>query len=93
MVLLIESKPIIEPKYNLTYKLQAMRQTLLCSVFVILLLFVNTLHAKIPAAEKDALIDLYNTTKGAEWTITWNLNEPATKWHGVTIKNDHVKHS
>lgn len=36
---------------------------------------------------KDSLIlvDLYNATNGANWTNTWDLNQPMTTWYGVTL--------
>ncbi|MEM1325982.1 MAG: T9SS type A sorting domain-containing protein [Bacteroidota bacterium] len=30
-----------------------------------------------------ALVDLYNTTNGANWTTKWNLNDPLHTWKGV----------
>ncbi|MEW6337096.1 MAG: leucine-rich repeat domain-containing protein [Acidobacteriota bacterium] len=45
------------------------------------------LEAAIPAAERQALIDLYNSTNGADWTTSTNwLGAAGTEctWHGVT---------
>ena len=38
------------------------------------------------AAEKTALIALYNATNGASWTnkTSWNSEQPVSAWHGVT---------
>ncbi len=32
-----------------------------------------------------ALVDLYNSTGGPNWTNTWNLEEPVSTWYGVTV--------
>lgn len=32
-----------------------------------------------------ALVVLYNSTNGANWTTTWNLNQPMSTWHGITL--------
>ncbi len=29
-----------------------------------------------------ALVALYNATDGANWTNTWNLNDPMSTWYG-----------
>lgn len=47
----------------------------------------------IPASEKQALIDIYNSLDGANWTPSWNrwdLTADPTTWKGVTIKDGHV---
>jgi len=44
-------------------------------------------HAAIPAQERSALIDLYNSTNGANWTDKTNwLGAPGTEctWYGIT---------
>ncbi|WP_234387103.1 leucine-rich repeat domain-containing protein [Aquimarina sp. Aq78] len=54
----------------------------------------------VSAAERQALIDLYNSTNGANWTNTtannkpWLINDPTSKvcdWYGVTVANDEVR--
>ena len=37
-----------------------------------------------------ALVAFYNATNGAEWddNIKWDLNQPMSGWHGVTVNND-----
>jgi len=35
--------------------------------------------------DKEALIALYNTASGDNWTITWDLNGSIDTWHGVTL--------
>jgi Leucine-rich repeat (LRR) protein len=34
-----------------------------------------------------ALIALYNSTNGSNWTNTWNLNQSMDTWYGVTLTN------
>lgn len=40
------------------------------------------------STDRDALISLYNSTNGANWTNTWNLNEPIDNWHGVILNSN-----
>ncbi len=53
----------------------------------------TTGEASIPADEKQALVDIYNSLDGANWSPSWDrwdlTADPAT-WKGVTIKNGHV---
>ncbi len=38
-----------------------------------------------------ALVALYNSTNGPDWTNTWNLDEPINTWYGVILnENDRV---
>ncbi|MDZ7876198.1 MAG: hypothetical protein U5L45_00930, partial [Saprospiraceae bacterium] len=37
-----------------------------------------------------ALVDLYNSTNGANWTNKWNLAQPMTSWYGITLTNGRV---
>ena len=41
-------------------------------------------------ADSLALIDLYNSTDGSNWTNKWDLNDNVSKWYGVTITNGRV---
>ena len=40
--------------------------------------------------DKDALIALYNSTGGADWTTTWDLSTPMDDWYGVTLTDGRV---
>lgn len=40
--------------------------------------------------EKQALTDLYVSTQGENWVQTWDLTQPISEWHGVTVKDDKV---
>ncbi len=52
--------------------------------------------AQVPAYEKAALVALYNSTNGANWTdnTNWNSTQPVSTWFGITVENiagvDHV---
>jgi len=35
-----------------------------------------------------ALVALYNSSSGANWTNTWNLNQSMDNWYGVTLNGD-----
>ena len=53
----------------------------------------TTGESSIPADEKQALVDIYNSLDGANWTPSWNrwdLTADPTTWKGVTIKDGHV---
>ncbi len=39
-------------------------------------------------ADSLALIALYNSTNGANWTNTWELSQPVSTWFGVTLSAD-----
>lgn len=43
----------------------------------------------VPQAERNALIDLYNSTAGANWNrkTNWNTNSLVSSWEGVTTQN------
>ncbi|GAA4272082.1 leucine-rich repeat domain-containing protein [Aquimarina gracilis] len=41
--------------------------------------------------ERQALVDLYNTTNGANWTNTWDLTKPVCEWYGVAVEEGKVK--
>ena len=47
-------------------------------------------HAEVPQKEKKALVELYNSTKGSQWLISWDLKAPVSSWKGITVENDHV---
>jgi len=41
-------------------------------------------------AEKQALIDLYNSADGSNWTNKWDLTTPVCDWYGVVVQNGKV---
>lgn len=50
-------------------------------------------NSLIPATEKQALVDLYNSTNGDNWLedFRWDLNVSPSQWWGVLIEDGHVK--
>lgn len=60
------------------------------SILLLIVLSTYSTNAQISKSEKSALVDLYNSTNGDAWTISWNLNSSSENWHGVLIKDDHV---
>ena len=40
------------------------------------------------ARDSLALLDLYISTDGPNWTNTWDLNQPMNTWYGVTLNSD-----
>jgi len=43
-----------------------------------------------PCRQSDSLtlVTVYHATGGANWTETWNLNQPMDTWHGVTLSHE-----
>ena len=52
--------------------------------------FGSIAEAQVSTLEKNALIDLYKSTKGDSWNTTWNLTSQVNTWHGVTVENNKV---
>ena len=48
------------------------------------------MKAEVSVSEKNALIKLYNTTNGANWTSKWDLKTPVSSWYGIQLKDDKV---
>ena len=42
------------------------------------------------AQDSLALVTLYDSTGGPDWTNSWDLSKPISTWHGVTITNNRV---
>jgi hypothetical protein len=62
---------------------------------------ITTSSIVIPASEREALIALYNSTRGFQWLNDTNwkkpdgsFNDPGTEhtWYGITVKDNHVKY-
>ncbi|MFL0354521.1 immunoglobulin domain-containing protein [Xanthomarina sp. GH4-25] len=64
------------------------------SVITDLVIERETVHIyrDILASDRDALVDLYNATNGANWTTNtnWNTAAPVYQWHGVTMSDNRV---
>lgn len=72
-------------------------------LIVFLLLSGMTVLAQVTPEEKQALIDIYNSTNGKQWKNNkgWDVTNPKsvvtswdaakkTGWYGVTVKDGHV---
>jgi len=46
--------------------------------------------AQVSLKEKGALLDLYNSTNGTQWTSSWDVNQPVNSWKGVTVLNNKI---
>lgn len=46
----------------------------------------------VPKVECEALLALYNSTNGAQWSnnTNWNTNHPVNTWHGVSVSSGAV---
>jgi len=57
------------------------------------LLISNWITAQwsISNAERDALIGLYNTTNGAQWSQSWDFTKDPRTWYGILVKSGHVQ--
>lgn len=56
------------------------------------LLAVPLVHASLPTAQHNALVDLYNSTSGAAWTnrTNWTVAADECTWYGVTCDAAHT---
>jgi hypothetical protein len=59
-------------------------------VLVVIVLSGPLAMASVSSQEKKVLTDLYSSTKGAQWKVTWDLNTPVYKWYGVRVENGKV---
>ncbi len=59
---------------------------------LLLCLYLMGSHATAQTRMDDSLslVELYNTTDGPNWTITWDLNQPMDDWFGVFLTNGRV---
>ena len=70
-----------------------MKKKILSISLILIALFT---YGQVPTVERDALIALYNSTDGANWTnnTNWNTAQPVSTWYGITVANisgqDHV---
>ncbi|RLD27051.1 MAG: hypothetical protein DRI54_01745 [Bacteroidetes bacterium] len=61
--------------------------------FILSFLFLtSTVISQVPQAERDALIALYNSTDGPNWTNSnnWNTATTVDIWYGVVVADGHV---
>jgi Leucine-rich repeat (LRR) protein len=64
-----------------------MKKILISLSFALLSL---TLIAQVSQTEKQALLDFYLATNGENWVNTWDIKEPVSNWHGITVENNQV---
>ena len=57
---------------------------------IVLTVFCLSLNAQINSSDKQVLLDFYASTNGDSWTQSWDLSQPASEWHGITIKDNSV---
>jgi Leucine-rich repeat (LRR) protein len=57
---------------------------------LLLLLFTVALSAQVAPAEKQALLDFYQSTHGDQWNQSWDISTPVSNWQGVTVENNTV---
>src|SRR5690606_3104484 len=68
-----------------------MKRLLYIAILVIFLIFVSTrVYSNVVENEKRALLDLYHSTKGDQWSTTWDLETPVSQWKGIKTQGDHV---
>ena len=53
------------------------------------LLAIST-SAQVNTTDSLALVALYNSTDGANWTTPWDLSQPVSTWNGITLTGDRV---
>ena len=72
----------------LTNEICNLKSFLLLGIFALASNLV--VFAEVGRNDREALVALYNTTNGDEWTKTGDLNEPVSNWYGVKVVNDRV---
>src|SRR5687768_6666720 len=67
-------------------------KTLIFSIYLVASLFtVKTSRSQVTTQDSLALVDLFNSTNGVNWTIKTNwLAGPVGKWFGVVISSNQV---
>src|SRR5690606_9872261 len=58
--------------------------------FFCLLLGPSPALGQVSPKERDALIDLYENTRGEQWKIGWDLEAAVDRWHGIEVSQGHV---
>lgn len=61
-------------------------------IFIFFIFFSTLFSAQysISSAERSALVSIYQTTNGENWSQTWDLNKDPKNWYGIKIKNHKV---
>lgn len=61
------------------------------NLFFLLISSWITAQWSVSNAERDALISIYNTTNGEQWSQTWDLTKDPRTWYGILVKNGEVQ--
>jgi Leucine-rich repeat (LRR) protein len=51
---------------------------------------IHTVTAQVSSQQREALVDIYNETNGAEWNKSWDLTAAVSTWSGVTVIDNKV---
>lgn len=62
----------------------------LYSFLFLTLLVATVVKAEISKKEKEALLELYDSTNGNHWIKKWDLNTDVSSWYGVSVVNNKV---
>ncbi len=65
----------------------------LVAALSLFLFFIQSIgYSQVPIVERDALIALFDSTDGENWTTNtnWNTTEPVSTWYGVIVLGNHV---
>jgi Leucine-rich repeat (LRR) protein len=57
---------------------------------LLLVLLTVVVSAQVAPAERQALLDFYQSTHGDQWNQSWDINTPVSDWQGVTVENNTV---
>src|SRR5690349_9015740 len=65
--------------------------TLFCFVFAVSA-NIHPVHAQVNVQDSLALVDLYDSTDGANWVHSknWLTGSPVSTWYGITVTNGEV---
>ena len=67
-----------------------MKVLIICLLFVLAVFLPQKAKAQVNVQDSLALIALYNSTDGPNWTIPWPITLPIEYWPGVYLQNNRV---
>ena len=67
-----------------------MKKLTLLNIILLLTCSISVASTEISSIEKKALIELYHSTDGENWTKGWDLDSPVSTWRGVIVQKNHV---
>jgi len=59
-------------------------------VYGVFIIFSGIIHSQVLSSDSLALVALYDSTDGSNWSHPWDLNSPVSTWGGVTTSNGRV---